>query len=84
METINYSAFRARLASALDKVNEDQKPPLITRQNGKPAVLMSLDEFHAYRETAWLMASPGNAARLTESIAQIDAGEIVEKGLLEE
>ena len=84
METINYSAFRARLASALDKVNEDQKPLLITRQNGKPAVLMSLDEFHAYRETAWLMASPGNAARLTESIAQIDAGEIVEKGLLEE
>ena len=42
METINYSAFRARLASALDKVNEDQKPLLITRQNGKPAVLMSL------------------------------------------
>ena len=42
------------------------------------------DELHAYRETAWLMASPGNAARLTESIFQIDAGEIVEKGLLEE
>lgn len=42
METINYSAFRARLASALDKVNEDQKPLLSTRQNGKPAVLMSL------------------------------------------
>lgn len=74
METINYSAFRTRLASVLDKVNQDQKPLLITRQNGKPAVLMSLDEFHAYRETA----------RLTESIAQIDAGEIVEKGLLEE
>ena len=84
METINYSAFRARLASVLDKVNEDQKPLLITRQNGKPAVLMSLDEFHACQETAWLMASPGNAARLTESIAQIDAGETVEKGLLEE
>ena len=42
------------------------------------------DEFHACRETPWLMASPGNAARLTESIAQIDAGEIVGKGLLEE
>ena len=74
METINYSAFRTRLTSVLDKVNQDQKPLLITRQNGKPAVLMSLDEFHAYRETA----------RLAESIAQIDAGEIVEKGLLEE
>ena len=42
------------------------------------------DEFHACRETAWLMASPGNAARLTESVAQIDAGEIVEKGLIKE
>ena len=37
------------------------------------------DEFHACQETAWL-----SAARLTESIAQIDASELVEKGLLEE
>ena len=64
MHTISYSAFRARLAGTLDKVNEDHQLVLITRQKGKPAVIMSLEDFHAYQETAYLMASPKNAARL--------------------
>ena len=84
MDTMSYSAFRTQLAGALDKVNEDQKPLLVTRQNGKPAVVMSLEEFHSYEETAYLMASPRNAARLAESIAQIESGEVVERGLIEE
>ena len=83
MNTMSYSAFRAQLAGTLDKINEDQKPLLVTRQNGKSAVVMSLDEFHSYQETAYLMASSVNAARLTESIAQIASGDIVESGLLE-
>jgi antitoxin YefM len=83
MDTISYSAFRNQLASAIDQVNEDKKPLLVTRQNGKPAVVMSLDEFHSYEETAYLMASPRNAARLAEAMAQIDAGKTVEQSLIE-
>ena len=64
METMSYSAFRTHLAGTLDKVNDDHKPVLITRQNGKPAVVISLEDFHSYEETAYLMASPKNAARL--------------------
>lgn len=48
MDTISYSAFRSHLASTLDKVNEDHVPILITRQNGKPAVVMSLEDFKSY------------------------------------
>lgn len=84
MITISYTAFRTKLAGMLDKVNDDQKPLLITRQNGKPAVVMSLEEFHSYEEMAYLMASPKNAARLAESIAQINEGKTVENGLIEE
>ncbi|NCC29855.1 MAG: type II toxin-antitoxin system Phd/YefM family antitoxin, partial [Gammaproteobacteria bacterium] len=32
MDTISYSAFRTRLASTLDKVNDDHTPILVTRQ----------------------------------------------------
>ncbi|MFA6011012.1 MAG: type II toxin-antitoxin system prevent-host-death family antitoxin [Desulfobacteraceae bacterium] len=64
MDTMNYSTFRTHLAHTLDKVNDDHKPVLITRQNGKPAVVMSLEDFQAYEETAYLMASPKNAERL--------------------
>ena len=74
MDTLSYSAFKANLASTFDKVNDDHKPVLITRQGGKPAVLISLEGFQAYEETAYLMASPKNASRLNEAIAEVEAG----------
>ncbi|MQL49923.1 MULTISPECIES: type II toxin-antitoxin system Phd/YefM family antitoxin [Photorhabdus] len=84
MNTMSYSAFRANLARTLDKVNDDHKPVIITRQNGKPAVVISLEDFQSYEEMAYLMASPKNAARLNQAIAEVEAGKTVEKGLLEE
>ncbi|MCW4630577.1 MULTISPECIES: type II toxin-antitoxin system Phd/YefM family antitoxin [Marinomonas] len=84
MDTLSYSAFKANLASTFDKVNDDHKPVLITRQGGKPAVLISLEDFQAYEETAYLMASPKNAARLNEAIAEMEAGNTVERNLIEE
>lgn len=83
MDALSYSAFRTNLASILDKVNDDHKPIMITRQNGKPAVVISLEDFHAYEETAYLMASPKNRQRLNESIAEIEAGQQIEQGLVE-
>ena len=84
MDTISYSAFRTNLASVLDKVNDDHKPVLITRQGGKPAVVISLEDFQAYEETAYLMASPKNAARLTQAMAEVESGHSVVRELIEE
>jgi antitoxin YefM len=74
MNAISYTAARNSLAKTMDKVNADHNPVLITRQNGEPAVLMSLDDFHAYEETAYLLGSPNNAQRLRRAIRQLDAG----------
>ncbi len=84
MDTLSYSAFRGNLSKTLDKVNEDHKPILITRQNGKPAVVISLEDFNSYEETAYLMASPKNAERLNKAIAQLESGQGAERDLLEE
>ncbi|MGL6160768.1 type II toxin-antitoxin system Phd/YefM family antitoxin [Microbulbifer sp.] len=84
MDTISYTAFRKHLADTLDKVSADHKPVLITRQNGSPAVVISLEDFQAYEETAHLMASPKNAQRLLDSIAEVEAGKATERRLLEE
>ncbi|WP_244175537.1 type II toxin-antitoxin system Phd/YefM family antitoxin [Xenorhabdus vietnamensis] len=84
MNVMSYSAFRTHLASTLDKVNDDHQPIMITRQNGKPAVVLSLEDFRAYEETAYLMASPKNAARLNQAIAEVESANTLEKGLLEE
>ena len=84
METLSYSAFRSHLAGILDKVNDDHKPVLITRQNGKPAVVMSLEDFQAYEETAYLMASPENMRRLNEAVSEVREGRTVQRGIIEE
>jgi antitoxin YefM len=84
MDTISYSAFRTHLAETLDKVNDDHQPILITRQNGKHVIVMSLEDFHAYEATAYLMASPKNAERLNQAIAEVEAGKGQARKLIEE
>ncbi len=83
MNTISYSSFRTNLADTLNKVNEDHTPVIITRQNGQPAVVMSLEDYKSYEETAYLMASPKNAERLNQSIAEIESSQAVEHELIE-
>ncbi|MFT4907894.1 MAG: antitoxin YefM [Oleispira sp.] len=84
MQTISYSTFRSNLSSVMDSVNDDHKPVLITRQNGKPAVLISVEDFESYQETAYLMQSPNNAQRLNDTMADIEAGKTLSHGLIEE
>ncbi|ESQ80135.1 type II toxin-antitoxin system Phd/YefM family antitoxin [Asticcacaulis sp. YBE204] len=84
MRHVTYSAFRADLASHMDKVNEDHAPLLITRQNGSPAVLISLEDFSAWQETAYLKASPKNAARLDAAIKELREGRGIVRDLIED
>ncbi len=75
MEAVNYSTFRQRLTESMDKVERDRAPLLITRRNGTSAVLMSLDEYNAYMETAHLASSSRNAKRLNRAIAELESGQ---------
>lgn len=83
METISYTAFRNHLAASIDKVNDNHEPLLVTRQNGSPAVVLSLEDFKSYEETAYLMASPKNSVRLTRAINQLEKGKGIARDLLE-
>lgn len=83
MDAISYTAARKNLAKTMDRVAEDHTPVIITRQNGAAAVLMSLEDFNAYEETAYLMRSPANAARLTKAVADVADGRVTERNLAE-
>jgi antitoxin YefM len=83
MDAISYTAVRNNLAKTIDKVNEDHAPIIITRQNGSSAVLMSLDDFNAYQETAYLMRSPANAARLSKAVMDVAKGKAKTRKLVE-
>ena len=84
MRVISYTQLRQTLADEISRVNDNHAPVLITRQNGQRAVLMSLEDYRSYEETAYLMSSPKNAERLRNSIAQVEAGKAKTRQLLEE
>jgi antitoxin YefM len=44
---------------------------------------MSLEDFEALEETAYLLRSPKNTRRLIESISQLENGKGAEKELIE-
>ncbi len=74
MDAMTYSYTRQHFADIMDRVNDDRAPLLITRQQGKPVVMMSLDDYNALEETAYLLRSPANAQRLIESVEQLRSG----------
>ncbi len=47
---------------------------IITRKNQRSAVMMSLEDYEALEEIAYLLRSPKNARRLLESIAELEGG----------
>jgi antitoxin YefM len=83
MDAITYTAARQNLAKTMDKVCQDRSPVIVTRKSSNSVVIMSLEDFEALEETAYLLRSPKNAIRLLESIAQIENGKGLEKELLE-
>jgi len=74
MEAITYTAARQNLAKTMEKVCKDHAPIIVTRKASNSVVIMSLEDFEALEETAYLLRSPKNARRLIESIAQLESG----------
>jgi len=81
MNTMTYSAVRAHLSSAMDKVIHDHEAIIITRSNRPAVVMLSLEDYQAMEETAYLLRSPANAQRLLASIKQLETGQGVSKTL---
>ena len=82
MKAIPYTTVRATLAKTMDRVTENHEPILITRQKGAAAVLMSIEDFEAWRETAYLLRSPENAKRLLTAVTALSKGKGKERQLL--
>lgn len=74
LDAMSYTTVRERLAETLDRVCQDHTPVIVTRRKGPAVVMVSLEDYRSMEETAYLMRSPANAARLRASIANIEAG----------
>ena len=82
MDAITYSAARANLASTMDRVCNDHEPLIITRSGEQSVVMLSLEDFKALEETAYLLRNPTNARRLLTAASQLNAGKGVQRKLV--
>jgi len=74
VDVISYTSARANLAKTMERVCDDHDAIIITRNREQSVVLMSLEDYSSLEETAYLLRSPANARRLSESIEQLESG----------
>ncbi len=82
MTAVTYSQARRDLAKTMDKVCDDHSPIIITRKSQRSVVMISLEDYQALEETAYLLRSPKNARRLLESIVELESGGGIERELI--
>lgn len=70
MGTATYSYAREHLAEVWDEVENSQTPLRIQRRGHQDMALIPADELASLEETAHLLRSPKNAARLLSALAR--------------
>lgn len=83
MKTISFTESRANYAATLDAVVNDREEVVITRAGHEPVVIVSLAEYESLKETAYLLRSPRNAARLLTAIENLESGGGTARDLVE-
>jgi antitoxin YefM len=78
-----YTQARANLASLCDEVAESREPYVIERRNRENVALISEAELESLLETAHLLRSPRNAARLAAALEKALGGEVPSSSLTE-
>ncbi len=70
----SYSHARENLASLWDQVEDSREAAVIQRRGHEDMALIPADELESLRETAYLLRSPQNAARLLAALTRARRG----------
>jgi len=65
-----YSRARANLAAIWDEVEDSREPAILERRGHADMALIPADELSSVQETAHLLSSPENAARLLSALVR--------------
>ena len=70
MVVITYSAAREKLAEVWDEVEDSREEVILRRRGHEDLALIPARELQSLKETAHLLRSPRNAARLMAALAR--------------
>lgn len=74
-KSITYTAARQNFATICDEVAEKGEEYIIHRRGAEDVALISAAELRSINETAHLLRSPRNAARLIASLEEVKKGQ---------
>jgi antitoxin YefM len=83
MTVISVNEAKQNLEKVIERVIDDAEPAVLRTESGEEVVLLSKNDFNSWNETVYLLSSPANAAHLTKSIEEANAGRAEEKELIE-
>ncbi len=85
MQAITFNQAIQNFANFMDEVSDNHEPLIITHENHKAVVLISLEDFNAWQETEYLTRSPANAKDLLQAVDDIaQRNNLVKQALIEE
>lgn len=70
MTTATYSHARENLAKLWDQIEDERTPVVLQRRGHADMALLPADELSSLQETAHLLRSPKNAARLLTALSR--------------
>ncbi len=73
MTTTTYSHLREHLAEVWNEVESSQEPVILQRRGHEDLALIPAAELKSLQETAHLLRSPKNAARLLEALTRAES-----------
>jgi antitoxin YefM len=81
MRVTTVADLRKNFKQRMDEVHADHDILIINRQGDKDMVMLSLEDYNALKETAYLLSTKKNARRLFESMEQLEKGKTIKKNL---
>jgi antitoxin YefM len=74
MNAFTVDEAKQNLEQLIAQVIADAEPIMVSTEAGQQVILLPLEEFNSWRETAYLLSDPANAEHLQQSIAEAQQG----------
>lgn len=72
MTSVTLDEARRDLTQLVADVLTSSEPCVVVTESGEQVVVMRMEDFHSWNETAYLVGNPANAAHLRRGMAEVD------------
>lgn len=76
MKAVSLKDDKINLEELIEQVIADAEATIVITKSGDRAVILPLDEYNSWKETAYLLSNPANADHLRRSIAEAEVEQL--------